>query len=213
MSVNRGGVAERAIIEFDKILRTLAAPAQSVRPVPGAELPDAELSETQRRDVAALMRVNHVGEICAQALYQGQAITSRDVRLRDSLEQAAQEEIEHLAWTSQRIDELGGRPSLLNPLWYFGALGMGIAAGLAGDKWNLGFLAETERQVEAHLASHLERVPAEDLRSRAILDQMKTDEMAHATTAVSLGAAELPTPVTTAMRFASKVMTMLAYRV
>ena len=213
MSVNRGGVPERAILEFDKILRTLAAPAQSVRPIPGAQIPEAELSEAQRSDVAALMRVNHVGEICAQALYQGQAITSRDEHLRHSLEQAAQEETEHLAWTAQRIDELGGRPSLLNPLWYFGALGMGVVAGLAGDKWNLGFLAETERQVEAHLASHLERVPAEDLRSRAILDQMKADEMAHATTAVSLGAAELPAPVTAAMRFASKIMTTLAYRI
>ena len=205
--------SERAIVEFDKVLRTLAAPAQSVRPTPGGQLPDVELSEAQRQNVAALMRVNHVGEICAQALYQGQALTSRSAGLRQSLEHAAQEETEHLAWTAQRISELGGRPSLLNPLWYFGALGMGVAAGLAGDKWNLGFLAETERQVEAHLTSHLDRVPEEDLRSRAILDQMKTDEMAHAATAVSLGAAELPAPVKSAMRFASKVMTTLAYRI
>jgi ubiquinone biosynthesis monooxygenase Coq7 len=212
----RGGVeglGERAIVEFDKILRTLAAPAQSTRPVPGDLLPEAALSESQRSETAALMRVNHVGEICAQALYQGQAITSRDVGLRRSLEHAAEEETEHLAWTAQRISELGGRKSLLNPLWYFGALGMGVAAGLAGDKWNLGFLAETERQVEAHLASHLDRIPAEDLRSRAILDQMKADEMAHATTAVSLGAAELPAPVRKAMILASRVMTTLAYRV
>jgi ubiquinone biosynthesis monooxygenase Coq7 len=207
------GLAERAIVEFDKILRTLAAPAQSVRPVPGELLPEADLSEAQRHDVAALMRVNHVGEICAQALYQGQAITSRDAALRHAFEQAAEEETEHLAWTEQRIKELGGRQSLLNPLWYLGALGMGVAAGLAGERWNLGFLAETERQVEAHLASHLDRVPAEDLRSRAILDQMKTDEMGHATTAVSLGAAELPASVKTAMQLASKVMTTLAYRV
>jgi 3-demethoxyubiquinol 3-hydroxylase len=204
---------DRAIVEFDKILRTLAAPAQSTRPVPGGLLPEAELSEAQRSEIAALMRVNHVGEICAQALYQGQAITSRDAGLRRSLEHAAEEETEHLAWTAQRISELGGRTSLLNPLWYFGALGMGVAAGLAGDKWNLGFLAETERQVEAHLGSHLDRIPAEDVRSRAILDQMKADEMAHATTAVSLGAAELPEPVRKAMTFASRVMTTLAYRV
>ncbi|HSD38291.1 MAG TPA: 2-polyprenyl-3-methyl-6-methoxy-1,4-benzoquinone monooxygenase [Rhodocyclaceae bacterium] len=204
---------DRAIVEFDKILRTLAAPAQSTRPVPGELLPEADLSDAQRSEVAALMRVNHVGEICAQALYQGQAITSRDAGLRRSLEHAAEEETEHLAWTAQRISELGGRTSLLNPLWYFGALGMGVAAGLAGDKWNLGFLAETERQVEAHLGSHLDRIPAEDVRSRAILDQMKADEMAHATTAVSLGAAELPEPVRKAMTFASRVMTTLAYRV
>ncbi|MDB5815878.1 MAG: demethoxyubiquinone hydroxylase family protein [Rhodocyclales bacterium] len=213
MSADRGGVAERAILEFDKILRTLAAPAQSVRAVPGDVLPESDLSDAQRREVAALMRVNHVGEICAQALYQGQAITSRDPGLRHSLQQAAQEETEHLAWTAQRIGELGGRTSLLNPLWYLGALGMGVAAGLAGDKWNLGFLAETERQVEAHLASHLDRVPAQDLRSRAVLDQMKADEMAHATTAVSLGAADLPAPVRTAMKLASKVMTTVAYRI
>jgi ubiquinone biosynthesis monooxygenase Coq7 len=181
--------------------------------VPGDSLPEAELSEAQRRDVAGLMRVNHVGEICAQALYQGQAITSRDAGLRSSLEKAADEETEHLAWTEQRIRELDGRTSVLNPLWYAGALGMGVVAGLAGDKWNLGFLAETERQVEAHLAGHLERVPAEDLRSRAIIDQMKSDEMAHATTAVSLGAAELPAPVKVAMKFASRVMTTLAYRI
>jgi ubiquinone biosynthesis monooxygenase Coq7 len=204
---------DRAIVEFDKILRTLAAPAQSVRPVPGELLPEADLSEAQRSEIAALMRVNHVGEICAQALYQGQAITSRDAGLRRSLERAAEEETEHLAWTAQRIKELGGRTSLLNPLWYFGALGMGVAAGLAGDKWNLGFLAETERQVEAHLGSHLDRIPVEDVRSRAILDQMKSDEMAHATTAVSLGAAELPAPVRKAMTFASRVMTTVAFRV
>lgn len=209
----RGGLTERAILEFDKILRTLAAPAASTRAVPGEALPDAELNQAQRDDIAALMRVNHVGEICAQALYQGQAITSRKPGLRQSLQQAAEEETEHLAWTAQRIDELGGRTSMLNPLWYFGALGIGVAAGLAGDKWNLGFLAETERQVESHLASHLARIPAEDLRSRAIVDQMKTDEMAHAATAVRLGAAELPTPVKVAMKMASKVMTTLAYRI
>lgn len=204
---------DRAIIEFDKILRTLMAPARSTRPVPGDSLADCEMSDAQRSEVAALMRVNHVGEICAQALYQGQAITSRDEALRSSLHQAAEEETEHLAWTAQRISELGGRTSLLNPLWYAGALGIGVMAGLAGDKWNLGFLAETERQVEAHLASHLDRVPTDDARSRAILDQMKSDEAAHAATAVRLGAAELPAPIKSAMRLASKVMTTVAHRV
>ncbi|WP_345531582.1 2-polyprenyl-3-methyl-6-methoxy-1,4-benzoquinone monooxygenase [Viridibacterium curvum] len=202
-----------AIVAFDKMLRTLAAPAQSVRPVPGDSLPDCAMDDGQRREVAALMRVNHVGEICAQALYQGQALTSRDPSLRTSLEHAADEETEHLAWTAQRISELGGRTSLLNPLWYAGALGIGVVAGLAGDKWNLGFLAETERQVEAHLASHLERVPADDARTRAILDQMKQDEISHAETAVRLGAAELPAPVKGAMRLASKVMTTVAHRI
>jgi len=204
---------DRLIIEFDKALRTLAASAQSTRPVPGDKLPESGMSDAERSHVAALMRVNHVGEVCAQALYQGQAITSREPALRVSLEQAAHEETEHLAWTEQRIKELGGRTSFLNPLWYAGALGIGVVAGLAGDKWNLGFLAETERQVEAHLASHLDRVPADDARSRAILDQMKADEVSHAETAVRLGAAELPEPVKQGMRLASKVMTTLAYRI
>ncbi|HEX5126934.1 MAG TPA: 2-polyprenyl-3-methyl-6-methoxy-1,4-benzoquinone monooxygenase [Rhodocyclaceae bacterium] len=202
---------DHAITEFDKILRTLAAPARSTRPVPGDALPEAELSDADKRHVAALMRVNHVGEICAQALYQGQSLTSRDLALRDSLQQAAREETEHLAWTAQRIDELGGRTSLLNPLWYLGALSIGVAAGIAGDKWNLGFLAETERQVEAHLADHLGQVPQDDARSRAILDQMKADEVGHAETAMSLGAAELPAPIKTAMTLASRVMTRTAY--
>lgn len=204
---------DRLIIEFDKALRTLAARAHSTRPVPGDDLPDCDMDDATRREVAGLMRVNHVGEICAQALYQGQAITSRDPALRASLESAAHEETEHLAWTAQRIEELGGRTSLLNPFWYAGALGIGVAAGIAGDKWNLGFLAETERQVEAHLAGHLERVSHEDQRSRAILDQMKQEEVSHAETAVKLGAAELPAPVRTAMRLASRVMTTVAYRI
>lgn len=206
-------LADRLIMEFDRALRTLAAPARSVRPVPGTSQPECEMSDADRRHVAALMRVNHVGEICAQALYQGQALTSRDPSLRVSLAQAADEETEHLAWTAQRIDEMGGRTSLLNPLWYAGALGIGVVAGIAGDRWNLGFLAETERQVEAHLAGHLSRLPEGDERSRAIVEQMKRDEIGHAETAVKLGAAELPSPVKTAMRMASKVMTTVAYRV
>jgi ubiquinone biosynthesis monooxygenase Coq7 len=157
------------------------------------------------------MRVNHVGEVCAQALYQGQALTSRDPATRQALIQAAWEETEHLNWTERRIEELGGRKSLLNPLWYAGSLAMGIAAGRFGDKWNLGFLAETERQVGAHLEDHLRRLPPQDERSQAVVKQMASDEAEHAATAIHLGAAELPKPVKAAMRLSSKVMTGTAY--
>ena len=204
---------DRAIVEFDKALRTVFAPARSVRPVPGEALPEAELDEAERRHAAALMRINHVGEICAQALYQGQAMMSRDPSIREALRQASHEETEHLAWTEHRIAELGGRKSLLNPLWYGGALTIGLLAGRLGDRWNLGFLAETERQVENHLKGHLETLPAQDQKSRAIVEQMKTDEVEHAETAVKLGANELPAPIKGAMRLASKVMTTLTYRV
>lgn len=204
---------DQAIIEFDRALRTLLAPARSVRLVPGAALPEANLDEVQKRHVVGLMRVNHCGEICAQALYQGQALTSRDPEVRESLRGAANEETEHLAWTEQRIAELGGRKSLLNPLWYAGSLSMGLLAGALGDKWNLGFLAETERQVEAHLDSHLLSLPEEDGRSRAIVDQMRLDEIQHAETAVRYGAAELPGAVRAAMKMVAKVMTGAAYRV
>ena len=204
---------DRLIIEFDRALRTLAAPARTVRPTPGSGLPDAPLDEGEKRHVVGLMRVNHCGEICAQALYQGQALTSRDPAVRDALRQAADEETEHLAWTEQRIAELGGRKSLLNPLWYLGSLSLGVAAGVLGDRWNLGFLAETERQVESHLDSHLEALPAQDARSRAIVDQMREDEIRHAEMAVRFGAAELPGPVRAAMKLMGKVMTTTAYRV
>ena len=170
------------------------------------------LNDEQRRHAAGLMRVNHCGEVCAQALYQGQSLTSRQPAVRDALRKAAAEETEHLAWTEQRIGELGGRKSLLNPLWYMGSLSLGIVAGVLGDKWNLGFLAETERQVEAHLNSHLEELPDEDGRSRAIVDQMRLDEIQHAEMAVHFGAAELPLPVRFGMRAMAKVMTGLAYR-
>lgn len=163
--------------------------------------------------MAALMRINHVGEICAQALYQGQAITARTDHAREALERAADEETEHLAWTLQRIEELGGRPSLLNPLWYGGALSIGVLAGLAGDRWSLGFVAETERQVEAHLEGHLRQAPANDLRSREILAQMSEDERGHADMARDMGGAELPLPVKGVMRLAARVMTTLAYRI
>ena len=204
---------DTAIIEFDKALRTVFAPARSIRDVPGDGLPEAELDEAERRHAAALMRINHVGEICAQALYQGQALMTRDASLRDALKQASVEETEHLAWTERRIAELGGRKSLLNPLGYGGALGLGLLAGRFGDRWNLGFLAETERQVENHLKGHLDTLPAHDQKSRAIVEQMKVDEAEHAEMAIRLGGHELPAPVKGAMKLASKVMTTLTYRI
>jgi len=204
---------DRFILEFDRALRTVLAPARSQRPIPGLAHPEAEMSEQERAHACGLMRVNHVGEVCAQALYQGQALTSRDPALRDALRGAAEEETEHLAWTEQRIVELGGRKSVLNPLWYAGALSMGLIAGRLGDKWNLGFLAETERQVEAHLDSHLRHLPDQDLRSREVVEQMRIDEIRHAETAVKLGAAELPEVVKRAMKLAAGIMTGTAYRV
>jgi ubiquinone biosynthesis monooxygenase Coq7 len=199
------------IIPLDTLLRTLFAPAQTSRPTPGATLPEAVLSDDEKKLSASLMRVNHCGEICAQALYQGQGLTARDSEVKHELAQAAREEVEHLAWTENRIHELGGRKSLLNPLWYGGSFLLGAAAGTLGDRWNLGFLAETERQVEQHLKGHLSRLPAQDLRSRAIVDQMKRDEMRHAVTAVSHGAADLPAPVRAAMKLTAKVMTTTAH--
>lgn len=201
------------ILGCDKALRTVFATAHSSRPQPGADLSEPLLSAEERARVIGLMRVNHVGEICAQALYQGQALTSSDPALKDALQHAADEETEHLAWTERRIAELGGRKSLLNPLWYAGALGLGVLAGKFGDRWNLGFLAETERQVEAHLDGHLGRLPAQDEKSRQIVAQMKLDEIQHAKTAIALGGVELPAPVKTAMRLASRVMTATAYRI
>lgn len=195
------------IIGFDRGLRTLFAPARSTRPVPGEGLQDADMSPAQRTLAAALMRVNHTGEVCAQALYQGQAMTARDSGARAALEEAAREETEHLAWTEHRITELGGRKSLLNPLFYAGSFAIGAAAGALGDRWNLGFLAETERQVVKHLEGHLERLPADDRKSRAIVEQMRDDEARHATTALRHGGAELPAPVKAAMQASSRVMT------
>ena len=202
---------DRLIIALDNGLRTLFARAHSARAVPGDDLAQAELSARERETVAALMRVNHSGEICAQALYQGQALTARNDEARAALERAAAEETDHLAWTAQRIEELGGRKSLLDPLWYAGSFAIGVATGLLGDRWNLGFLAETERQVEGHLEGHLERLPRQDARSRAILDQMKEDEARHARTALAHGAAELPAPVKRAMKLGSRVMTRTAF--
>jgi ubiquinone biosynthesis monooxygenase Coq7 len=204
---------DHAIIQFDRALRTLFAPAVSARPTPGADAPDLTQDEAERRNAAALMRINHCGEICAQALYQGQSITCRTESVKRELEQASREETEHLAWTEQRIVELGGHKSLLNPLFYVGSLSLGMIAGKLGDRWNLGFLAETERQVESHLTDHLDRLPDDDLRSRAILEQMREDEREHADMAVRLGAHDLPAPVKGVMKALSRVMTATTYRI
>lgn len=200
------------ISTLDHSLRTLAGVAPMSRPTPQAQQPDEAMSEDQRREAAALMRVNHVGEICAQALYRAQAMTTRDDNLRQHLEHAAQEELDHLAWTAQRLQALNDRPSLLNPLWYAGAFAIGTVAGLVGDRVSLGFVVETERQVEAHLDSHLERLPAGDHSSRAIVAQMMAEEVEHADAARARGAVELPAPVKGLMRLAAKVMTTTAHR-
>ena len=202
---------EKFIIGFDGALRTLLAPAQTVRTIPGKNFSENELTKEERRKSSALMRINHTGEVCAQALYQGQALTAKDAEVQRSLNQAACEEIEHLAWTEQRITELGGRKSLLNPIWYSGSFFIGAAAGMLGDKWNLGFLAETERQVESHLAKHLHSLPDQDKKSRAIVAQMQIDEAGHANAAMSHGGIDLPTPVKLVMRLGSKVMTKTTY--
>ena len=204
---------DQLITTFDLGLRTVFATPHASRPYPAAAAPEADLSEAEKAHAAALMRVNHVGEVCAQALYAGQALTAKNENVRGELEQAAREETDHLAWCEQRIAELGGRKSLLNPLWFGGAFGIGVVAGLLGDKWNLGFLAETERQVEAHLDGHLHKLPEADTRSRAVVEQMKTDEIKHAQTAVDHGGAPLPMPVKMAMRFAADVMRQTASRI
>jgi len=203
---------DQLIIALDGGLRTVFASPHAARAYP-ATAPEAGLSEHERAHAAALMRVNHVGEVCAQALYSGQSLTTKNEAVRAELRHAAAEETDHLAWCEQRLNELGGRKSLLNPLWYGGAFTMGLVAGALGDKWNLGFLAETERQVEAHLDGHLQQLPATDARSRAVVEQMKTDEAQHAQTAENHGAAALPLPVKRAMRFAANVMRSTARRI
>ena len=205
---------DRLLSSADNALRTLSGSVHAARPCPepGAEA-GFELDEDARRLSGALMRVNHVGEVCAQALYQAQALTARTPELREQCLAAAREETDHLAWTQQRLAELGDRTSLLNPLWYAGAFGIGLLAGRAGDALSLGFLVETERQVEKHLDGHLERLPSEDLASRAIVAQMKDDEARHAETAEGAGAARLPAPMRWAMRLAGRVMTVTAHRI
>ncbi|NML48388.1 2-polyprenyl-3-methyl-6-methoxy-1,4-benzoquinone monooxygenase [Ramlibacter sp. G-1-2-2] len=202
---------DRVLGALDSALRTLFAQPRASRPCPVVPADDTHLGASERSHAAALMRVNHVGEICAQALYTAQAMATRDPQLKAHLEKAAREETDHLAWTKSRLDELGSRPSLLNPLWYAGAFSLGLVAGRFGDPVSLGFVIETERQVEAHLQSHLERLPAGDHASRAIVAQMKDDEAAHAEAAAHAGGVELPRPVKSAMRAAARVMTTTAH--
>ena len=198
---------------FDNALRTLSGANHAARPCPRPESPQAPLSAPDQRLAGALMRVNHVGEVCAQALYHAQALSGSDPALKRQFAAAAREEGDHLAWTHQRLRELGDRTSLLNPLWYAGAFAIGLVAGRAGDARSLGFVVETERQVESHLEGHLARLPAGDDASRAIVRQMKDDEMRHADAALAAGAAELPAPVRWAMRAAARVMTTTAHYV
>jgi 3-demethoxyubiquinol 3-hydroxylase len=194
----------------DKALRSVFAPAQAGRPSP-ATGPAPELTPAQRRESGALMRVNHTGEVAAQALYHGQAFVARNENTRDMLLRAAREETDHLAWCETRLSELQSRPSLLNPLWYAGSFAIGALAATFGDRVSLGFVAETERQVEGHLNVHLTRLPPEDFRSRAILEQMRTDEISHGAAARSAGGAQLPAPVSVLMKHTSRVMTHTAY--
>lgn len=195
----------------DTALRTLFAPPRAASPTPRHESPPGELSDADKRLSAALMRVNHVGEVCAQALYTAQALTTPNPALRAHFMRACAEETDHLAWTKQRLDELGSRTSLLNPLWYAGAFGIGLLAGRLGNAVSLGFVVETERQVEAHLLGHLDRLPVGDTASRAIVAQMAADEVQHAVDAQKAGAAELPGPVKELMRTAARVMTTTAH--
>lgn len=197
----------------DAALRTLFVTPRAQHLCPTPETQATDLSEAEKEHSGALMRVNHVGEVCAQALYTAQALASGNSRLREHYRQASAEETDHLAWTRQRLDALGAHPSLLNPLWYAGAFGLGLIAGRLGDRVSLGFVVETERQVEAHLASHLTLLPESDLASRAIVTQMKDDEARHAQAAQDAGAAALPAPVQNLMRLAAKVMTTVAHRI
>lgn len=201
------------ILSFDRALRTFANVATSARPVPGEAVSEPELTAEERRHAAGLMRVNHTGEVCAQALYAAQAIVARDPAVRAQFAQAAREEEEHLAWTASRLADLADRPSLLNPLWFAGSFAIGLAAGLAGDRANLSFVVETERQVEEHLTGHVDRLPAQDTKSRAIVEQMREDEARHGSTAEAAGGERLPYPARVAMRLAADVMRAVAYRI
>jgi ubiquinone biosynthesis monooxygenase Coq7 len=204
--------ADKCIINLDRGLRTVfGRPPATDRPVPGQELPVPDLSEAERRQSEGLMRVNHTGEVCAQALYQGQAMTARSRRVETRMQRAADEENDHLVWCEERLRELHGHTSYLNPFWYLASVGIGMVAGAAGDKWSLGFVSETEHQVCKHLDEHLHKLSAADQKSRAILEVMKVDEMRHADMAIEAGAAQLPRPVKRLMSLQSKLMTRTAY--
>jgi len=213
-SFRRYSPLDRLLQEMDHVLNNIFCEQPSSRPYPAEGAgDDAQLSASEKKLAAGLMRVNHAGEVSAQALYQGQSLTARDPSISARLRQASIEESDHLNWCRRRLDELGDRPSRLDPFWYLGSLAIGMAAGVAGDRWNLGFLEETEYQVVRHLDNHLKRLPAQDKRSRAIVEQMKEDELGHAQLAERLGAAKLPTPVKTLMKLTSKVMTTVAERI
>lgn len=201
------------LCHVDTALRTLIIPAQrtSSRPIPGGTYAEPSLSEKERQHVAGLMRINHSGEVCAQGLYQGQSLTAKLETVRSQMQQAALEEVDHLAWCEARLRALDSKPSFLNPFWYVGSLCIGALAGFAGDRYSLGFVAETEKQVSAHLADHLTRLPAQDIKSQAILDLMQEDECHHADIAIEAGAAELPPPIKSLMRAVSKIMTHTSY--
>ena len=205
---------DRLIIEFDTALRSVVGGANAQRPTPDSEQSTKSVLDAQeRKHAAGLMRVNHVGEVCAQALYQSQKLVARNPQIQEMLSHSGQEEMDHLAWCETRLQELGSHTSYLNPFWYAGSFAIGLAAGLAGDKWSLGFVAETEKQVENHLESHLEKLPLEDHRSRAIVEQMRVDEIEHGQAAVQAGGAVLPEPIQKMMQAMSKVMTKTAYKI
>ena len=215
METRRYSPLDHLVMNVDQALRTLAGkPLVTERPNPAQACADeAELSEAEKDESIRLMRVNHCGEVAAQALYQGQALTARLDAVRERMERAAAEENDHLDWCEQRVGELGGRLSLLNPVWYLGSFAIGAAAGVAGDKWSLGFVAETEAQVIEHLDDHLQRISEKDVKSRAILEQMNVDEAKHGATAKRAGGAELPQPVRRLMKLVSQIMTSTAYRI
>jgi ubiquinone biosynthesis monooxygenase Coq7 len=205
---------DRFIVEFDTALRSVVGGANAQRPTPGLESgANAALDSEQRKHAAGLMRINHVGEVCAQALYQSQKLVARNSEIKEMLDHSGQEEVDHLAWCETRLRELGSHTSYLNPFWYAGSFAIGLAAGLAGDKWSLGFVAETEKQVESHLESHLKNLPEEDHRSRAIVDQMRMDEIEHGQAALHAGGVTLPEPIQKMMQAMSKVMTTAAYKI
>ena len=205
---------DRLLAGVDDALRTVAAPAgRPARDKPAGLIKEAALSDSERSHAAGLMRVNHAGEVAAQALYKGHATVARDTSIEQQMQEAAAEELDHLAWCEQRIQELGEEPSRLSPFWYAGAYAIGAVSGILGDKWSLGFIAETERQVIEHLESHLDDLPPEDARSRAIVEQMRDEEAEHGQNAVDAGAAELPRPVKRLMQLTAKIMTRTAYRV
>lgn len=206
-------VIDTTIGVFDTAMKTLFKVNNSQRPYPGGNLSEPMLTTEEKKQSSSYMRVNHAGEIAAQALYQGQQITARSLQVKQAMQEAAQEEIDHLVWCEERLKELGEHTSYLAPLWFFGAFMIGMTAGLAGDQWSLGFLAETEKQVVAHLESHLNLVTSHDIKSLAIINQMREDEDKHANTAIQAGAAVLPKPIRRLMRLTAKVMTSVAYRI